>query len=176
MVWHLRVGDIRIHSGDTGFFKTVWDQLEPALGGAPTINLALFDGIEDTFALPPGYGDLATVIPNLTPIPTSHAFLPHAIFEAADVVVSSGSSFAEIGPLVSGHALLLQHRPKHANRTALPEDVLEYCSDTVSLHPDGLVFGGVHVLRQHLLERLCRPERLAGLGAAGDHLRCPPPP
>ena len=157
VVWHLRVGDIELHNDDPHFFSAVWAQLETALAGAPVVNAIVVSGPEYRPTLPRPFAFLSGILPNITVLPSLSAFLGHAIFEAADVLVSTGSSFPEVAALVVDGPLFLHHVPKHIapGFDGGFNGLMEYMSDAVPLYPTGRLGVPVPEIRARLQARLC---------------------
>jgi hypothetical protein len=160
IVWHVRVGDISLHNDDPAFFRAVWAQLADALradAGVPVVHAVVVTGPESRPTLPAAFAFLDGLLPNLTVLPSQSAYLGLAVMEAADVLISTGSSFPEVAALVNGGPIFLQHLPKHVPATydGAFTTLMEYISDAVPLYPSGRLGLGTDALRARLHARLC---------------------
>ena len=167
VVWHLRGGDVNLHDRDTAFFRRVAGQLAGALAGLPAQHYACYEGTEASEP-PPSFAPLAAAVPGIVRMPSASSEASFRLLEDADVLVSTGSSFAEVPVLAGRHAdskLVLHHLPKHRPDTTNVSVIAEHLTDAVDLFSDGSLSVSPAGLRTRTLELFCGVPRF-GLATA----------
>ncbi len=163
IVWHLRIGDAELHSGDITFFLTVWRTLYQVLqaGEIPARNIFVFEhpnaGTASQVTLPTGFTFLhnETLFPNVTLLPTETSYEALVAFTESDILIGTGSSFTDFAALTSNHFLYLQHDPKHGYHN------IESLADAIRLYPNGTVDVTPAELRVLVHAAYCRKKPLS---------------
>lgn len=148
LVWHLRVGDFRIHANDAAFFQTVWTFISEALRPLPLHNYFVGeqkDAIANFFPFLSSFPNTTVLaLPVLSSMRT---------FQAADILIGSGSSFPQVAALATSSFLFLNHLPKH------PYGGLEHMSDAPFMWPNGTIMATQDELRVMTLAKVCARRR-----------------
>ena len=147
IVWHVRVGDIVLHSPHDPFFENVWDTLSQALGQHVTAKHSVYWGPSGGEIQKDFEKKLTALLGNVEFFSVSAGDAILAMMNA-DILIGSGSSFPLVAMLFSRGPLFLNHEPKRGNAFGA-----EYTRDSVWLSRDGTI--GLHpfVLQVLLTDR-----------------------
>jgi hypothetical protein len=166
VVWHVRTGDIALHKNDRAFFARVADTVAPALAGLPVQHIVTYEGPSDA-PLPAGFAFLPEVLPGMRTLPLSSTHTAYLVMAAADVLVTTGSGFAELPALLGAPGLVLHHVAKMRSDVRNATATLEWLSDAVDLYADGALAISADALRARVLAAFCSSRFGSGPEAAG---------
>ena len=166
IVWHIRTGDIDLHLNDSAFFETVAGHINKGLSGFTFSHNIVYDGESSPTPSPPsGFDFLTRVLPNCKLLPTKSSEISYRIMEAADVLITTGSSFAEaalLSSIKSSQTLRIHHVPKHHSDTGYGASKPEYLSDVVVVFRNGSLSVDDQELSRLATKLFCGPSSCSG--------------
>jgi hypothetical protein len=154
VAWHLRVGDLVLHSNDTLFFTNIYLALHAAAvcaRGATLHHHFVFEGPKQVTTVPPaGFEMLTGIISNATYISTQHVGAAMSYFVRADILVGSGSSLATAAATIAPARVAYVEVP--------PKEAPTIGSGPWSAYhlPDAIVADKFGVIDMASIKRLCK--------------------
>lgn len=144
VVWHIRIGDIKLHADDAHFFSNIYSSLgrvSQEVGAVLTHFFVCGNKSQPTTASsepPVGYGFLKKVAPGAIFVSSNKDDVDMYHFVKADILVGSGSSFPMIAAMFApSNAIYLEPPPKESQKLFDEAWQTYHLNDSITVGSDG---------------------------------------